>query len=409
MVDERKVPEGYKVTEVGVIPDEWEVIDFNDCFELLPNNTFSRSELNYNCGDFKNIHYGDILIKFPAILDCSAMEIPFINTNHVIKNNRALVKDGDIIFADTAEDETVGKAIEIFNAGSQKLVSGLHTIPCRPKVIFEPKWLGYYLNHSIYHDQLLPYITGTKVSAISKSSIKETKVVKPLPAEQKSIAEALSDTDNLIQSLENLIDKKKKIKQGAMQQLLTGEKRLPGFSGSTTLVTLDDILSLNKGEQLNRSGLSSKGDYPVINGGVEPSGYTDGWNTLENTITISEGGNSCGYVNYLETKFWSGGHAYTVKLKSNEIDQHYLYQLLKINESKIMALRVGSGLPNIQKKSLYEYKVRLVVDLVEQKAIAQVLSDMDTEIEALEEKLEKYKTIKQGMMQELLTGRIRLI
>ena len=104
MVDERNVSEGYKVTEVGIIPDDWDVIDFNDCFELLPSNTFSRSELNYNFGDFKNIHYGDILIKFPAILDCSAMEIPFININHMIKNNRAIVKDGDIIFADTAED-----------------------------------------------------------------------------------------------------------------------------------------------------------------------------------------------------------------------------------------------------------------------------------------------------------------
>lgn len=264
----------------------------------------------------------------------------------------------------------------------------------------------YYLYTYV---NLEKFATGSGVPTLNRNDVHSFEVLVPSCSEQKSIAEALSDTDNLIQSVEKLIDKKKKIKQGAMQQLLTGEKRLPGFSGSTTLVTLDDILSLNKGEQLNRSGLSSKGDYPVINGGVEPSGYTDGWNTLENTITISEGGNSCGYVNYLETKFWSGGHAYTVKLKSNEIDQHYLYQLLKINESKIMALRVGSGLPNIQKKSLYEYKVRLVVDLVEQKAIAQVLSDMDSEIKALEEKLEKVKTIKQGMMQELLTGRIRLI
>ena len=405
MVDERKVPEGYKVTEVGIIPEEWEVIDFNDCFELLPNNTFSRAELNYNCGDFKNIHYGDILIKFPAILDCSAMEIPFINTSHVIKNNRALVKDGDIIFADTAEDETVGKAIEIFNAGSQKLVSGLHTIPCRPKVIFEPKWLGYYLNHSIYHDQLLPYITGTKVSAISKSSIKETKVVKPLPAEQKAIAEALSDTDNLIQSLEKLIDKKKKIKQGAMQQLLTGKKRLPGFIEQWEIKKLGDIVCINKGQLITEKD-AQDGTIPVIAGGKKPSYYHSFPNRQGKTITISASGANAGYVGFYTEPIFASDCSTIGENDKYSIEFIY-YQLLMLQET-IYYAQTGGAQPHIHPKDLKPLLINYT-NLKEQNAIAQVLSDMDAEIEALEEKLEKVKTIKQGMMQELLTGRIRLI
>lgn len=405
MVDERKVPEGYKVTEVGIIPEEWEVIDFNDCFELLPNNTFSRAELNYNCGDFKNIHYGDILIKFPAILDCSAMEIPFINTSHVIKNNRALVKDGDIIFADTAEDETVGKAIEIFNAGSQKLVSGLHTIPCRPKVIFEPKWLGYYLNHSIYHDQLLPYITGTKVSAISKSSIKETKVVKPLPAEQKAIAEALSDTDNLIQSLEKLIDKKKKIKQGAMQQLLTGKKRLPGFSGEWEVKKLGEIADVYQPKTISESDFTEDGYLVYGANGIV--GRYSFYNHEKWQVTITCRGSTCGTVNKTREKSWITGNAMVVNLdNNNKVSKMFIYYFLRSYDFKNYI--TGSGQPQIVRGPLLTLEIKQPT-VEEQKAIAQVLSDMDAEIEALEEKLEKVKTIKQGMMKELLTGRIRLI
>lgn len=407
MVDERKVPVGYKVTEVGIIPDEWEVIDFNDCFELLPNNTFSRSELNYNCGDFKNIHYGDILIKFSAILDCSAMEIPFINTNHLIKNNRALVKDGDIIFADTAEDETVGKAIEIFNAGSQKLVSGLHTIPCRPKVIFEPKWLGYYLNHSIYHDQLLPYITGTKVSAISKSSIKETKVVKPLPAEQKSIAEALSDTDNLIQSVKKLIDKNKKIKQGAMQQLLTGKKRLPGFSGEWEEVNLGDICSRITTGKLDANAMKTDGIYRFYTCAKEYY-WIDKYSFDDEALLISGNGANVGYIHYYKGRFNAYQRTYVLTGFSESII-YVKYYLEKYLADRISAEVNAGNTPYIKMDTLTDMIIKLPPQKDEQKAIAQVLSDMDLEIEALEEKLEKYKTIKQGMMQELLTGRIRFI
>jgi type I restriction enzyme S subunit len=141
-----------------------------------------------------------------------------------------------------------------------------------------------------------------------------------------------------------------------------------------------------------------------MNGGMSPSGYTFKWNTAENTIVISEGGNSCGFVNYMTQKFWRGGHCYEVDTK---MDKKFLYQLLKFKEKLIMSLRVGSGLPNIQKNRIESLSL-VIPNQEDQIAIAQVLSDMDAEVESLERKLEKCKILKQGMMQELLTGKVRL-
>jgi type I restriction enzyme, S subunit len=232
--------------------------------------------------------------------------------------------------------------------------------------------------------------------------------VPPTLAEQEAIAAALSDADALIAALEGLIAKKRQIKQGAMQELLTGKKRLPGFSGAPNEKPLAEVVQIEKGKQLNRDTLSLSANYPVWNGGIEPSGYTNEWNTNENMITISEGGNSCGFVNYINTKFWLGGHCYTLKNIDNGILKKYLYQYLKHREKDIMALRVGSGLPNIQKARLASFEVYLP-SLEEQTAIAEILSDMDAEIDMLEAKLAKSRQVKVGMMQELLTGKVRLV
>ncbi|CAK7054982.1 MAG: Putative type-1 restriction enzyme specificity protein MG438 [Petrimonas sp.] len=168
---------------------------------------------------------------------------------------------------------------------------------------------------------------------------------------------------------------------------------------------LGEICDIKKGEQLNRSTLNENDHYPVFNGGVLPSGYTGEWNQNENTIIISEGGNSCGFVNFIKTKFWQGGHCYSLNTK---LDKEYFYQMLKAREKEIMALRVGSGLPNIQRNRLFDFLI-IMPGEEEQNEIATILSDMDAEIQALETKLEKYRKIKLGMMQNLLTGKIRLI
>lgn len=216
---------GYKMTELGKIPTDWEVKTFGELFDILPNNTLSRAELNEDSGSFKNVHYGDVLVKFPEWIDCSKNTLPFINSG--AKFNHTVLQNGDVIIADTAEDETVGKSTEIYNVGKMKIVSGLHTIPIRPKKKFASKWLGYFINSACWHDQILPFITGTKVSAISKTAIAETKFFYPAKIdEQTAIANVLSDMDAEISALETKLAKYRTLKTGMMQQLLTGKIRL---------------------------------------------------------------------------------------------------------------------------------------------------------------------------------------
>lgn len=167
--------------------------------------------------------------------------------------------------------------------------------------------------------------------------------------------------------------------------------------------SLDGICNIVKGEQLNKLDLERSGEYPCINGGIEPSGYTNKWNRLENTITISEGGNSCGFINYLKVKFWSGGHCYTLQDIKDGFDTDYLYYALKGKEYKIMGLRVGSGLPNIQQKAIKSFEIQYPEDKPEQTRIAEILSTADEAIAHTEALIAKYQRIKTGLIQDLLT------
>ena len=216
-----------KMTELGEIPEDWEVKTLSEIFEFKPNNTFTRDCLNDSKGEYQNVHYGDVLIKYPNILDCSKESIPFINEGINVKFSKYGIVEGDIIIADTAEDETVGKVVEILNLGEKKIVSGLHTFLCR-KITddFAPKWLGYFMNQAIFHNQLLPFITGTKVSAISRTVIQNVKVLIPPKEEQTAIANVLSSMDKEIETLNTKLEKYRNLKTAMMQQLLTGKVRL---------------------------------------------------------------------------------------------------------------------------------------------------------------------------------------
>ena len=159
---------------------DWEQRKLGEIFEYLQNNTLSRDSLNYKNPNVKNIHYGDILVKFDEILDGSNKDIPYINSEvDLSKFSKSLLRDGDIIFSDTAEDDTVGKAIELQNVNAPFILSGLHTIPCRPLIPFGKGYLGNFLNSDSYRLQLRPLVQGIKVSSISKSALKDTMIEYP--------------------------------------------------------------------------------------------------------------------------------------------------------------------------------------------------------------------------------------
>jgi type I restriction enzyme, S subunit len=264
----------------------------------------------------------------------------------------------------------------------------------------------YFSTH--FYNRIMQMTAKSSVDSVRRDMISRMQVaLPPTEHEQKAIATAIRETDELLVGLDKLITKKRDLKQAAMQQLLTGKIRLPGFHGEWVVKPLSSVANLSKGTQLHSSEAVEGGRFAHLNGGISASGCTNKSNTVGNTIAISEGGNSCGFVQFMAEPYWCGGHCYSV-IPTN-IHNHFLYHALKGRQEAIMALRVGSGLPNVQKGSLLNFKLHLPEDPREQESIAMVLTDMDAELAVLEQRREKTRALKQGMLQELLTGRVRLV
>jgi type I restriction enzyme S subunit len=201
--------------------DLWEQREFNLFFDCsIPNNTLSRANLSFEVGEIKNVHYGDVLIKFGASIDVEKDAIPsIIHANEENYRNQFL-QNGDVIMADAAEDETVGKASEIVNSGNLKVVSGLHTIVCRPREKKQPYFLGYYINSQSYHSQLIPLMQGTKVSSLSRTNLSKTYVCYPSDSEeQANIGSFFKNLDDLITLHQRKLDKLKNVKKSMLEKM----------------------------------------------------------------------------------------------------------------------------------------------------------------------------------------------
>ena len=194
---------------------------FGDMMTILQNNTFSRDNLSVGGNGVRNIHYGDVLIKYGAVLDLHSENVPVINAEQDISKFSALsyLRNGDVVFADTAEDYTVGKSTEIIGAENIAALSGLHTIPCRPQGSFAPMYLGYYFNSDYFKKQFYPMIQGTKVSSISKSEIIKTKIIVPCLQEQARISSIMSALDDRIDAAKHTTKDLIDLRSGLLQQL----------------------------------------------------------------------------------------------------------------------------------------------------------------------------------------------
>lgn len=200
---------------------DWEWQKFNEVFDCtIPNNTLPRSELNYESGLVKNIHYGDILIKYGAIVDVQNDEIPFVTGKNSDDFKGALLQDGDIIIADTAEDDTTGKACEINNLQGLDVVSGLHTMVCRPRNKMALGYIGYYINSDAYRFQIFPLMQGIKVLSLSKTNIQKTMVSYPTNmAEQQQIANYFRNLDKIIALHQRKVEKLQNIKKACLEKM----------------------------------------------------------------------------------------------------------------------------------------------------------------------------------------------
>ena len=238
--------------------DTWEQRKFDEVFDCtIPNNTLSRAELNYESGSVRNIHYGDILIKYGSVVDVQNDEIPFATGKSSDDFKGALLQDGDIIIADTAEDETTGKACEIGNSQGLDVVSGLHTMVCRPRNKMALGYLGYYLNSDAYHHQLLPLMQGIKVLSLSRTNVQKTMVCYPKSkAEQQLIADCFRNLDNLITLHQRKYDKLTNVKKSMLEKMFpkngsnVPEIRFKGFSDTWEQRKLGELAVFNPKEEI---------------------------------------------------------------------------------------------------------------------------------------------------------------
>ena len=252
-----------------------------------------------------------------------------------------------------------------------------------PKGVIENEFLySWYKKHGNVIG--IRYAQGTKQQNLSYDILEKFRIVYPKTKEQEKLNKLISLLDERISTQNKIIEDLKKLKSAISENLFKAVKG--------DVVILCEICEIIKGKQINGEFLSEKGKYYVMNGGTEPSGYYSDCNVEANTISISEGGNSCGYVQFNSSPFWSGGHCYTIQKLAENVDNMYLYHYLKSKEDAIMKLRIGSGLPNIQKKDLAMFKIKLP-NVEQQKSISTFLS-------SLERKAEIEEIIQNAMLKE---------
>lgn len=344
-------------------------------------------------------------------------KVGYIDTKQDLSDYKLVI--GDILFSNINSLEHIGKSVIVDK--DYNLYHGMNLL----RLVVTSSNIPKFVFYQITLDKIQNNIRNRANRAINQASINQSELQKiplciPSIEEQQKIADCLSSLDELIEARREKIASLKAYKKGLLQQLFPEKVskstppplifnklqklRFIGFEGEWEEVKLGEIMKIIKGEQKNKLSLSNTGKYYVMNGGITPSGYTNSYNTDKDTISISEGGNSCGYIQYNKEKFWSGGHCYTLHIYDNyknKIDNFYLYQYLKAKEEYIMGLRVGSGLPNIQKITLQNVTISFP-SLAEQQKIANCLLSLDEKIAAETEQVTQLQQHKKGLLQQLL-------
>ncbi|GAE18119.1 restriction endonuclease subunit S [Bacteroides pyogenes] len=385
---------------------EWEETPFSETFDSLKNNSLSRAELS-DSGEVMNIHYGDVLIKYGECVDVIKEVETFVKDEEVAKklHQSCAIKNGDVIFADAAEDNTVGKCSEVIANKNDAIVSGLHTIACRPKKDFAPMYLGYYLNSNAYHDQLLPHIQGTKISSISKKAISQTEISSPIDKnEQQSVASYFHHLDVLIQSTTKKIESLKQVKAASLQSMFpqegetTPRVRFKGFEGEWEETTIGKVTSVKRGIRVTRKNLSDHGLYPVYQNTDYPMGYYNRYNVESNNPFVIIGG-SAGLIGFCDKDFWAADDC-AYFCDSVKLDKSYLYRMLLNKNSEIKKNVRGSSVPRLDRQVINDLNI-VLPSIAEQRAIASYFTNLDRQITLQSQRLEKLKQIKAACLDNM--------
>lgn len=405
MFSPNNISQQYKHTDLGFIPIEWRVITFGEIGTFSKGAGISRAEAN--TGSIPCVRYGEIYTHHN---DYIKTYNSFISKKTAKK--ATTLKTGDILFAASGETkEDIGKSVAFIDdieayAGGDIIILSTNQFICHPK------YIGYVSNAPFVTKQKAVKGQGDAVVHITTDSVKS--IIIPLPPlpEQRAIAEALSDVDELITALDKKIAKKRLIKQGAMQQLLTGKKRLPGFTEKWVEKKLGDICTIIMGQSPSSVHYNTQNiGLPLIQGNadLENRQQVIRFYTSEITKECEEGD----IIMSVRAPVGAVGKAIcrsclgrgVCAIKSNN---DFLYHYFVYTENNWGFFSKGSTFDSINSDELYQLSLILSNDINEQQAIAAILSDMDKEITNLEAQRDKYCLLKSGMMQKLLIGQIRL-
>ncbi|MCB9495329.1 MAG: restriction endonuclease subunit S [Fibrobacteria bacterium] len=391
------VPKGYKQTEVGMIPEEWTLKPIKGFAEIRGRvgwKGYTKKDLvpigPYAIGAKHIDKYNRINLSEPTCLSMKKYE----------ESPEIMVVPGDILIVQRG---TIGKIAFVDQDYGKATINPSMAI-IRVKQV-SAKYVACFLLSDFGNSQIASDTSSTGVPMISQKQIGS--FIVPLPpsiTEQQAIAAALSDADALIESLEQLLTKKRQIKQGAMQELLTGKRRLPGFTHNWETTLLGDICTLKSGESITSKDIYPSGDY-LCYGGNGIRGYAKSFTHNGCFLLIGRVGALCGNINLVEGRIYASEHVLVGTVREG-VSHSWLALILE--RLKLNRLSEASAQPVLTSTKLSILEINLPT-LPEQTAIAAVLSDMDAELEALEAKLDKARQIKQGMMQQLLTGKVRLV
>jgi type I restriction enzyme S subunit len=407
--------------------EDWEEKDFEQVFSNVSNNSLSREKLNYVRGMAKNVHYGDILVKFNEVLDVEKNVLPYISDNATVeKLKNSFLKDGDIIISDAAEDEIVGKCVELLNVNNEIILSGLHTIAVRPKQKFAPRYLGFYMNSNSYHDQLLKLMQGTKVLSISKSAIKNTVIRSPKSEdEQLKIGNYLESIDKLIDQHKQKHDKFKIIRIAMMEKMFPKvgtdlpEIRFNGTKEKWLKFNLGQVAPIRGGFAF-KSNKFKKIGVPILKiSNILPSGEVGGRFDFydeqtqdeniflpNNAAVIAMSGATTGKVSILkienDKKVYQNQRVGYFENKG-VVDYNFISILLRsaLFSDKMSSVLVAGAQPNVSPKEINAFEFYMPQNSDEQKKIAAYFNNLDELIRNNNTQLIKLSNIKKGCLTKI--------
>lgn len=360
---------------------EWKEERLSEIADIYKGAGISKDQLSDN-GE-PCILYGELYTKYKTETITEVISRTDIDNTKLVRS-----KANDVIIpcsGETAEDIATARCVikdGILLGGDLNIIR-LHN--------YDGSFVSYQLNGKRKYD-IAKVAQGVSVVHLYGEHLKGVKTVNPCLAEQKKISRFLSLLDERIAVQNRLIEDLKKLRCAVSNKLFQSVKGVA--------IPLSCISNIVKGKQINGDFLADVGEYYVMNGGTDPSGYYDNYNVEANTISISEGGNSCGYVQFNRMPFWSGGHCYTIQDIVSDVETLYLYHYLKSKEDSIMKLRIGTGLPNIQKKDLAEFKV-IILAIEQQRTISNILSLLERKNEIEGQLLIAMRTEKQYLLRQM--------